>query len=67
MLVKALEVGEEICIRRQAVDDAHRVVHVVGGAQAVAGVFDGAHVARGNVAGGAYQCKVFHGVRVGKR
>jgi hypothetical protein len=51
--VEALELGEEIGCGKVAVDDADAVVGVERGDQPVAGVLDGAHVARGDEAGGA--------------
>ena len=51
--VEALGLGEEIRGREVAVDDADAVVGVERGDQLVAGVFDGAHVARRDKAGGA--------------
>ena len=66
-LVKALKVGEEVRFRCKAVNDAHGIVDVVGCRQTVACVLDGAHMARGDVASGANQCKIFHGFKVCKR
>jgi len=51
--VEALGFGEEIRGWEIAVDHADAVVGVERGDQLVAGVFDGAHVARCNKAGGA--------------
>lgn len=62
MFLKALKLGEEFAVRRDAVDDADRVVDVIGYGQVMAQVFDGAHVAGGDVARCADECKVFHGV-----
>lgn len=58
-LVEAFELREKLALRRDAVDDANRVVDVVGNSQVVAGVVDGAHVARSDIAGGADQAKFF--------
>lgn len=62
MVVETLELGEELTLRREAVDDADRVVDVVGTGQLVAGVLDGTHVARGDVAGSADKGESFHAV-----
>jgi hypothetical protein len=43
-----------------AVDDAHGIEGIEGGDEAVAGFADGFHVPRGDIAGGAYECEVFH-------
>jgi len=61
VLLKAFELGEKLALRRDAVDDADRIVDVVGGDQYVTGVLDSAHVTRSNVTGGADQGEVFHG------
>lgn len=58
--LKALELGEEFALRRDAVDDADGVVDVIGHRQVVAQVFDGPHVAGCDVAGSADECEVFH-------
>ena len=58
IIVKALKIGKKLALRRNAVNDAHRVVGVVSHGQMVAQVFDGVHVARGNVAGGADEGEV---------
>ena len=50
VFVEALEVGEEVAVGADAVDDAHAVVGVVGAHQCVARVLDGPHVARCDVA-----------------
>lgn len=63
--LKALELGEELAVRRDAVDDADRIVDVISHGQIVAQVFDGPHVARCDVAGCADKCKIFHGVLKG--
>src|SRR6185369_11072438 len=60
VFVEALELGEERTVRRDAVDDADRVVDIVGHGQVVAGVFDGAHVARSNVSCGADKGEFLH-------
>ena len=65
VVVEALEIGKERALRRDAVDDADRVVGVVGHGQVVAQVPDGVHVARGDVAGGADEGEVLaiaHGI-----
>ncbi|MOA12516.1 hypothetical protein D3C78_1325190 [compost metagenome] len=61
MFQETLELGEELALRRDAVDDADRVVDVVGRDQYVAGFLDGAHVTGGDVTGSADQGEVFHG------
>ena len=58
--LEALEFGKKLALRRDAVDDAHRIVDVVGHGQVVAGVLDGTHVARRNVAGSANKGEIFH-------
>ena len=60
VFIKALKLGKELALRRDAVDDADRVVDVVSHGQVVAGVFDGTHVARGDVARSADEGEVFH-------
>lgn len=62
MAVEPLELGEEFRIGEMAVDDADRIVAVQRRHQPVAGVFDGFHMTRGNVAGRADQCEVLHEV-----
>jgi len=58
--VKALELGERVDVGEPAVEDANRVAAVAGGDEGVAGVADGLQVARGDIAGGADEGKVFH-------
>ena len=58
-IVETLKFGKKRALRRNAVDDADRIVDVVRHRQMVAQVFDGAHMARGNVASRANQCKIF--------
>ena len=65
VFLEALKLGEEFALGRDAVDDADRVVDVIGHGEVVAQVLDGAHVAGGDVAGCADECKVFHGVVCG--
>ena len=60
MTVEALKLRKKVCIRKVAVDDANRVVGVKRCNQIVAGGFDGLHVARGYVTGGADECEIFH-------
>src|SRR3546814_8974474 len=60
MAVEPLELGEKFRIGEMAVDNADRIVAVQRRHQPVAGVFDGFHVARGNIAGGADQGEVLH-------
>ena len=60
VFLKALELGEKFALWGNTVDDAYRVVDVIGYGQTIAGVFDGAHVARGDVAGGTNKGEVFH-------
>src|SRR3546814_2185895 len=60
MAVEPLELGEKFRIGEMAVDNADRIVAVQRRLQPVAGVFDGFHVARGNIAGGADQGEVLH-------
>lgn len=60
MLREPFKLGEEIALRRNAVDDADRVIDVVRHGQMVAGVLDGTHVARRNVAGGTDEGEIFH-------
>ena len=58
-IVEAFKLGKKRALRRNAVDDADRVGDVIRHRQMVAQVFDGAHMARGNVASRANQCKIF--------
>ncbi|MNE81478.1 hypothetical protein D3C80_1781330 [compost metagenome] len=60
MLEEKFKLGEELALRRDAVDDAHRIIDVVGRDQAVASVFDGPHMPGGNVTSGADQCEILH-------
>ncbi len=62
VFLEALKLGEEFALGRNAVDDADRVGDVVGHGQVLAQVFNGAHVAGGDVAGYADECKIFHGL-----
>ena len=66
-LEEALELGEELALGRNAVDDADRVVDVVGHGEVMAGVLDRPHVAGSDVTGGADQGEVFHECRVHRR
>jgi len=61
VLKEALKLSKKSAFRRDTVDDADGVVDVIAHDQAVAGVFDGVHVTRGDIAGSADQGKVFHG------
>ena len=60
MFRKTLELGEKIALRRNAIDDAHRIVDVIRHRQMIAGVLYGTHVARRYIAGGANEGKFFH-------
>ncbi|MCY1552981.1 hypothetical protein D9M68_894190 [compost metagenome] len=60
VFVEAFELSEELALRRDAVDDADRIVDVVGHRQMVIRVLDGTHVARSDVTGSADEGKVFH-------
>ena len=60
MIKEAFKFGKKCAFWRDAVDDADRVIDVISHGQAVAGVFDGVHVARSDIAGSADQGKVFH-------
>ena len=61
--VEALWLGKEGSIREVAVHDAYAVERVECSEEGVTGFFDGFEVARGDVAGGAYEGEVFHGRR----
>jgi len=56
--VEPLEFGEESHIEEIAVHDSDGIGFVQGGDEPVPGIPDGPHVARGDVAGRADQCKV---------
>jgi len=58
--VKALELGERVDVGEPAVEDPDRVTAVAGSDEGVAGVADGLQMARGDIAGGADEGKVFH-------
>ena len=60
MAVEPLEFGEEMRIRKVAIDDADRIVRIKCNLQIAADGFHGLHVARRNVAGGADQRKARH-------
>ncbi|MNT53100.1 hypothetical protein D3C72_1901710 [compost metagenome] len=60
MVIEALELGEKLALGRDAVDDAHGIIDVIGRHQLVAGIPDGRHVAGRNVAGRADQCESLH-------
>ena len=51
MPVEALELGEEMGVRKEGVDDPHRIVGVERGVQHPADVPDGLHVPNRDVAG----------------
>lgn len=63
--IEPLEFSEELRIREVAVDDADGIIGIQGGHQPVAGVLDGFHVTRGDIAGGADQGEVLHVSRLG--
>src|SRR3546814_639662 len=60
MLLKTLEFGKKFALRGDAINDADRIIDVIGGDQNVTGVLDGTHVARSDVTGSADQGKILH-------
>ena len=62
VVVETLELGEELTLRRKAVDNTNRIIDVVGTSELVASVLYGTHVARGDIAGSADKGESFHTV-----
>ena len=60
VLLEAFEFREKLALWGDTVDDADRVIDVVGHGQPVARVFDGMHMARCDVARSTDKGKVFH-------
>lgn len=63
MAVKTFEFGEEVRVGMVGVYYAHGIAGVEGGDEFIAGVADGAHMARGDVARRADKGKVL-GVKI---
>ena len=65
MIKKELELGKKLALGRDAINNTDRVIDVIGRNQAVTGVFDGAHMARSDVAGSTDESEIFHGSSYG--
>ena len=60
MPVEPLEFGKEVRVRKMTVENADRVVRIVGDPQIPANRVDRAHVARCHISGSSYQRKRQH-------
>ena len=60
MSVETLEFGEEMRIRKMAVDDPDRIIRIERRDQVVSGFTNGLHVPGGDVAGSPDQSKTLH-------
>jgi len=56
MAVEALELGEEMRVRKMAVEDADRIIRIEGNDKIASGLLDGLHVTGSDVAGGSDKC-----------
>src|SRR3990167_4699636 len=60
MIVETFELGEELALRRKAIDNTYRIIDIVGTSELVAGILDGTHVARCDITGSADKGESFH-------
>jgi hypothetical protein len=60
VFVKALKLSKELALRRNAIDDADRVINIIGDGQTVTRIFDRTHMPGRYISCRTDQSKIFH-------